>query len=146
MVCSRGGEVRSVCRGGRSIELTSKRSLTCQGLLGTAWGQILKTALAGDQLIHSLFRDPGPNWSAEGVSYNGKTDQIEALLPTILCLWVVFNPDHVLGLQPMLPTHCHGKLLREVGDRSAGSGTSVATKTYFPSFRRCISISQHESQ
>ena len=81
--------------------------------------QVLDVSLAGDQLIHNLFRDPGPNWSVEGVSYNGETDQIEALLPTILCLWVVFNPDHVLGLHPVLPTHCRGKLLREVGDRSA---------------------------
>src|SRR5215469_831022 len=120
MVCSRGGEVRSVCRGGRSIELTSKRSWTCQGLLGTAWGQILKTALAGDQLIHSLLRDPGPNWSAEGVSYNGETDQIEALLPTILCLWVVFNPDHVLGLQAIFLAHCRNEMLCVIGDRSAG--------------------------
>src|SRR5215469_496136 len=119
MVCSRGGEVRSVCRGGRSIELTSKRSWTCQGLLGTAWGQILKTALAGDQLIHSLFRDPGPNWSAEGVSYNGETDQIEALHPTILCLWVVFDPDHILGLQAILLAHRRREMLGVIGNRSA---------------------------
>ena len=60
--------------------------------------QVLDVSLAGHQLIHSLFRDPGPNWSAEGLSYNGETDQIEALLPSILCLWVVFDPDHILGL------------------------------------------------
>jgi hypothetical protein len=64
---------------------------------------------------------PVANWSAEGVSYNGETDQIEALLPTIVCLWVVFNPDHVLGLQPMLPTIRRREMLGVIGNRSRDS-------------------------
>ena len=74
--------------------------------------QVLDASLAGDQFTHGLFRDPGPNWSVEGVSYNGETDQIEALLPSILCLWVVVNPYHVLGLQPLLATHRRSEVLR----------------------------------
>src|SRR5215470_17097957 len=85
-----------------------------------AGDQILHISLAGHQLIHSLIRDPGPNWSAEGVSYNGKTDQIEALVPSILCLWVVFDPDHILGLQTIFLAHCRSEVLRTIGHRCAG--------------------------
>ena len=78
--------------------LASKPLRPCDRVFEAMGDQVLDVSLAGHQLIHSLFRDPGPNWSAEGLSYNGETDQIEALLPSILCLWVVFDPDHILGL------------------------------------------------
>src|SRR5947209_376261 len=38
---------------------------------------------------------------------------------------------------------CSAKLVTEVPGLS---GNSVATNTYFPSLRRCTSMSQHESQ
>ena len=121
--------------------------LSHERLLDAPRDQVLDVSLAGDQLIHNLFRDPGPNWSVEGVSYNGETDQIEALLPTILCLCVVFDPDHILGLQAILLAHRRREMLGVIGNRSAAILWHLrGNETYFPSLRWWTSISQDASQ
>src|SRR6266481_7331106 len=50
------------------VSLSPPFHLTCRALVDSTWDQVLDISHTGDQLIHGLLRDSGPNRSAERVS------------------------------------------------------------------------------
>jgi hypothetical protein len=108
--------------------LTSESLLSNERLLDARRYQVLDVSLAGDQLIHSLFRDPGPNWLVIDVpGLSGSSGATEICFPSLrLCTSISQhesqpqNPLYlyrILGDLPLPPIGLFGIALKFAVDQ-----------------------------